>query len=79
MPELRPQNIPPRTGFSWRSVHSLPDRCARSGFLSACSRQLGSGHLVNRWFLQFHPADNLAWAAPAYDDSNWEAIQTERI
>jgi len=23
MPELRPQNIPPRTGFSWRSVHSL--------------------------------------------------------
>lgn len=53
-----------------QAVHPAPAPLAVEG--------LGKGTIPLNGPCQFHMGDNKAWAAPAYDDSAWQQIATDR-
>ena len=40
-------------------------------------RDIGSGVVAVEGDWQFHSGDDLGWADPAYDDSEWERIKAD--
>jgi hypothetical protein len=51
-------------------------RANRVPILSVENIGRGAVPLDGEW--QFHPGDDLRWAAPAYDDSEWERIKADK-